>query len=139
MKKHKKTPLVNLLIVLLAGVSSSVWAQESQSNTVYEDSTQVDQLPQYPGGEDVLRSDFIHAFEYPSKAREYKIEGDMILKFIVEIDGSLSRLEVAHGLAYGMDEAAVAAVKMLKRFVPAQKGGKPVRYLYTLPVTCHLE
>ncbi len=99
----------------------------------------VEQEPIYPGGEDKISADVSKNFEYPKLAIENGIEGTVIVRFVVEKDGSISHLELIRGLGYGIDEAALKAVKKLKKFAPAQQNGKAVRYYYSIPVICQLQ
>ncbi len=65
--------------------------------------------------------------EMPEAAKRAGIQGTIVLKVEVKKDGSVRKVTVVKGLGYGLDEAAVAAMKKFK-FKPAKKGGKPVDY-----------
>ncbi len=92
----------------------------------------------YPGGTQAMLKDISRNFDYPTIARENGISGRVIVNFVVEKDGSISNVKVTRGLGYGLDEAAVNAVKKLKRFSPAKQDGKSVRSYYSLPIRCDL-
>ena len=63
---------------------------------------------------------------YPPQARARRIEGEVVLEFVVAADGSPGRVEVVSGQPAGLfDTAAVNAVKRW-RFQPGVKGGGPV-------------
>ena len=64
---------------------------------------------------------------YPStlkKARNQRIEGEVLLEVIFEANGKLRVLRVVRGLGHGLDEAAVHAAEQI-RFKPALKDGQP--------------
>ncbi len=104
-------------------------------NKIYE---VVAQEAEYPGGPSAMLSDIAKNFQYPTVARENGITGRVIVNFVVEKDGSISNIKVTRGLGYGLDEAAVAVVKKLKRFAPAKQDGKSVRSYMSLPIRCEL-
>ena len=65
--------------------------------------------------------------EYPAEAKKQGLEGEVILKLLVDKDGSVSKAEVVQGAGHGMDEAALAAAPRLL-FHPAKKAdGTPFR------------
>lgn len=55
--------------------------------------------------------ELIQQFEadYPDEARDENIEGEVILKIRVEVDGTTSVLSIIKALGYGCDEAASEA------------------------------
>lgn len=63
--------------------------------------------------------------EYTPKAREQGIEGELIVRALLQRDGKIKDVKVEKGLGYGLDERAVAAVKRLG-FLPAQQDGDQV-------------
>jgi periplasmic protein TonB len=62
------------------------------------------------------------------------VEGSVMLSIVVDVNGSVVFAKVIHGPGYGLDEAALGAMKRLK-FHPAIKNGEPVstemKYTYT--------
>jgi TonB family protein len=62
---------------------------------------------------------------YTAEARARKIEGDVVLDVIFSANGSVDVLRVAHGLGYGLDQAAISAARRI-RFRPERIDGKPV-------------
>lgn len=71
--------------------------------------------------------------EYPEKAREQGIQGQLKLEFTVEPDGSVNRIEVIESLHPLCDSAAVEGVRSVN-FVPAKHNGKAIPVRMTLPV-----
>jgi len=71
---------------------------------------------------------------YPRAAREAGIEGRVVLVITVAADGTVSKARVVNGLGYGLDEAALVAVRQF-RFKPGTVDGEPapmeLRYKYT--------
>ena len=72
--------------------------------------------------------------EYPEVARRKKLTGQVVVRFHLDENGTISRLAVMQAEPAGIfDDAAVAAVKKWK-FQPATKDGKPVPYWVELPI-----
>ena len=62
--------------------------------------------------------------EYPAEARKAKLEGTVVVRFVVEADGTVSRENVTKSSDEQFDAAALAAVRRWK-FKPAIEGGEP--------------
>lgn len=67
---------------------------------------------------------------YPVQARQAAIEGVVECRVEIWQDGTVRSVKVVRGLGYGLDEAAVEALKKF-RFKPATVDGQPVQY--TIP------
>ncbi len=72
-----------------------------------------------------LRLLHIYLPEYTSKAREKKIEGELIVRALFQRDGRIKKVKVERGLGHGLDERAIEAVKRLG-FLPAEIDGQSV-------------
>ncbi len=69
--------------------------------------------------------------KYPSLAVVNEIEGRVMLKFIVEKDGSISNIEVASKKnGSGLEEEAIRIMKKIPPYKPGELNGKPVRVSY---------
>ncbi|MYJ03061.1 MAG: energy transducer TonB [Acidobacteria bacterium] len=62
---------------------------------------------------------------YTEEARRRRIEGEVVLEVIVLADGSVGDIRILRSLGYGLDEAAVGAMRDW-RFVPARRQDVPV-------------
>ena len=63
--------------------------------------------------------------EYTGKARDRKIEGEVIVSALFQRDGKIKEAKVEKGLGFGLDERAIEAVKRMS-FLPAQLEGREV-------------
>jgi TonB family protein len=63
--------------------------------------------------------------EYTDVAKKKKVEGTVVLDIVVDKKGNVVDAKVKKGLGYGLDESAVAAVKVWL-YKPAEKDGQPV-------------
>ena len=75
-------------------------------------------------------------FVHPEKALRDSLEGKVFLKFIVNVDGSVSDVRVLRGPEV-FHQAAIDAISQF-RFKPAEHNGKPVAVWMTQPVSFRL-
>ena len=97
-------------------------------------------MPFYPGGDHALIQDLAENLVYPPEAVKEGTQGRVILQFVIKKDGSIDidNITVTRSLSPECDQAAIEAVKKLKKFKPALKDAKPVNVRYTLPVSFKL-
>lgn len=62
---------------------------------------------------------------YSARAKRMGIEGDVVLRVMVDESGSVQDVTVLEGLGFGLTEEAIRAVKRW-RFQPATSGGIPI-------------
>lgn len=72
--------------------------------------------------------------KYPTLALENGIQGNVIVQFIVEKDGSISNTKVLRGVGGGCDEEAQRVIENMPKWTPGRQRGRPVRVQFTLPV-----
>ena len=98
----------------------------------------VEQMPQFPGGEKALMKYLQSHVNYPPMAAENKIQGCVVVRFIVDETGKVSDVTVIHSADYYLDRETVRVCKSLPKFTPARHNGQPVSVWYLLPVTYKL-
>ncbi len=120
----------------------------SNSDKVYNI---VDQMPRFPGCEDGMdlieksncsKQKLLNYIEttlkYPNAAMEKGIKGNVILTFVVEIDGKISNIEVLRDPGGGCgDEAKNIFIKMnefVSPWIPGSLKGIPVRVKYSIAI-----
>jgi protein TonB len=75
--------------------------------------------------------------EFSEEARRSKTAGNVLVNLWVDENGNPSHVHVLRGIGMGLDEKAVAAVKLYK-FKPAMENGKPVTVEMNVDVTFHI-
>jgi TonB family protein len=70
--------------------------------------------------------------KYPQAALDQKIEGEVVVEFLIDTKGRVARTRVVQSVP-GLDEAAVECVRKW-RFKPALKNGKPIATIARVPV-----
>jgi TonB family protein len=71
---------------------------------------------------------------YPSIAKQYNIQGRVVVTFIVNADGSLTDFEIVNGIGSGCDQAAINVLKKSSPWLPATQEGIPISMRYTVPI-----
>jgi 2,3-bisphosphoglycerate-dependent phosphoglycerate mutase len=92
--------------------------------------------PPYRIGGDVKAPVVISRVEpvYPAEARAHGVSGLVILEAVIDRDGKARDVKILKPLPFGVDQAAVDAVKQWK-FSPGTRNGEPVDVLINLTVT----
>ena len=88
--------------------------------------TIVDQMPQFPTGEDGLGRFIGEYMRYPSQAKEENIQGRILCSFIVRKDGTVSDIEVVNGLNHELDNEALRVLSMMPKWTPGKNDNKIV-------------
>ncbi len=100
--------------------------------------TVVEQMPEFPGGEFELLKFIMQNLKNPSVNGEEMVEGKVICRFIVDVDGSVIQPEVIRSLDRFCDAEALKVIRLLPKFIPGKQNGKNVRVWYTILVTFKL-
>ena len=95
---------------------------EAQTNKVYD---KVEVMPEN--------------VKYPEKAQKQKIEGRVIVSFIVEKDGSISEVHPLTAVHPLLDQEAMRLVNNMPKWKPGKVKGKAVRVSFALPVNFSLK
>ncbi len=94
----------------------------------------VEQMPQLIGGLASIQ----RQIRYPEAARVARLQGRVILQFIVDEEGDVQDVNVVRGVGGGLDEEAVRVVEQA-RFRPGMQRGEAVKVKLSLPVTFKLQ
>ena len=97
-----------------------------------------EEMPEFPNGIEGLMDYVAQNVRYPESAKENNLQGRVIVKFVIEKDGSVSNVEVGRGWGNELDEEAVRVVKAMPKWKPGKQDGKPVRVSFMLPINFKL-
>ena len=75
--------------------------------------------------------------DYSETARQRALTGEVVLEVVVRRDGNVGEVKLLHGLGYGLDDRAIAAVRQW-RFAPAERLGVPVDVIVEVGVEFRL-
>jgi len=94
----------------------------------------LEKYPEFPGGHNAFYKYIGRNLRYPMVAREQEISGRVIVRFIIEKNGSLSDIRIIRGIGGGCDEEAVRVLKNSPPWASGVQNGQKVRVAYTMPI-----
>ena len=94
----------------------------------------VEQLPEYPGGMVEFMKWLTANLKYPDVALRHKIEGKVMISFIVNADGSVSDIKLIKGPHKLLNDEALRVAHMMPKWKPGIENGKPCRTMISIPI-----
>lgn len=90
--------------------------------------------PEFPGGLTEMGK-FInrHYYNYLPEYAE-KMSGTIYVRFVVDKDGTIKNIKLLRGIHSDYDNAAIAVVNKMPRWIPGEHYGKPVKVQMDLPI-----
>ena len=98
----------------------------------------VEQPAEFPGGMPALMKWLGNNIHYPEAAQQNDIQGRVIVKFVVEKDGSIGQATILKGVDRDLDREALRVVNKMPKWQPGKNNGVSVRSYFTLPVVFKL-
>jgi TonB family protein len=140
--KTTETPLTKVSVSVkdVNAVQKQTAAVETDQQTgkdkkIYE---VVETPPAYPGGIDALMKFMSENIKYPAEAVKDKIEGKVILGFVVDDTGKVTDIRVVRSVAPMLDAEAIRVVGLMPSWEPGKQKGIPVNVRFVLPVAFKL-
>ncbi len=93
-----------------------------------------EELPSFPGGEDALMRYLQRKIEPTQMAIDARVQGTMILQFVVDVDGSVKDVKVLRKVGFGLEALAIDVMKHMPRWKPGRMGTRAVPVYRTQPV-----
>ncbi|HET7732297.1 MAG TPA: energy transducer TonB [Paludibacter sp.] len=127
-----KTNTSNGVFILV----SKAYARQNTSETVQPVNEEkvydvVENMPQFPGGQQALMSYITRNLKYPRFAKE---SGLVIVRFVVNKEGVVDNIEVLRSVSTDLDNEAVRVVGSLPKWIPGTQNGAKVSVYFTLPI-----
>lgn len=103
--------------------------------------TVVEQMPEFPGGAAEMMKYIQKNIHYPEIEKEAGITGKCFIKFVVEMDGSITNVEILKGVpgGTGCDKEAARVVKSMPKWNIGKQNGRPVRVYFNVPISFKLQ
>lgn len=92
-------------------------------------------MPEFPGGMAAMMKFLGDSINYPIEAKEKKIQGRVVITFVVREDGVVVDPEIVRGVEDSLDKEALRVVSAMPKWVPGKQDGKAVNVKYALPIT----
>ena len=99
----------------------------------------VEQQAEFPGGQAALMKWLSNNIRYPEAAAQNDIQGRVVVKFVVEKDGSIGKAEIVRCVDKDLDREALRVVQKMPKWQPGKNNGVAVRSYFNLPVTFKLQ
>ena len=133
MKKFLIMALMALLGLTTVSAQKTVVAKKNQQ--VFD---VVEKMPEYPGGQAALFEYLSTNVKYPVDAEKQKIQGRVLVTFVVNTDGSITDIEVVKKAFPSLDAEAVRVISGMPKWIPGEQKGQKVRVKYTVPLSFNL-
>ena len=146
----------NLQLIIIFLCVNIITAQETKGDTTFTENKiylmeQVDEIPLFNNctiskGKQALdcfnkemNAHVRKYFNYPERAREDNIQGKVIVKIIINTDGSVAVTAVGPNFGSMLEEETIKIFKLLPPFKPAKLNDKLVPVSYTFPIMFKLD
>ena len=100
--------------------------------------TVVQKIPVFPGGWSVFMQWLTKNLKYPPAAQQNKIQGTVVVSFIVNKDGSVADVKVSTSADPLLDREALRVMKMMPKWKPGMDRNKVCRTMIAVPVVFQL-
>lgn len=121
-------PMMFLSVILMFQVKAQ---EKKEGSDVF---AIVDEMPEYPGGDETLRKDISESVKYPAEAHKKGIAGKIYITFIVNETGKIEDPKIVRGVHPLLDKEALRVMSLLKTWSPGKQDGKTVKVSYTVPI-----
>lgn len=99
----------------------------------------VEEKPSFQGGDANRFSLWVNTrLVYPEIAKDNGVQGRVTLRFTVEKDGSVTKVQVLRGVDPSLDREAVRVVSWSPKWKPGKQRGRTVPVTYIFPVIFQL-
>ena len=133
----KKFIIMSLMALFgLTTVSAQKTVVANKNQQVFD---VVEKMPEYPGGSAALFEYLNGNIKYPADAKKKKIEGRVLVTFVVNTDGSITDIEVVRKAFPSLDAEAVRVISGMPKWIPGEQKGQKVRVKYTVPLNFRLK
>ena len=132
----------SLVLTLTIAIALTTTAFAQTTENPQEDQKVIithDEMPEFPGGKPALIEFLSTNVKYPKDAEKQKIEGKVVVSFVIEKDGSISDVEVTKPVYPSLDAEAVRVIKAMPKWKPGKQDDKFVRVKFKMPVNFRLK
>ncbi|MCF0069446.1 TonB family protein [Dyadobacter sp. CY261] len=93
-----------------------------------------DRWPYFMGGYKAMNKFLANNLEYPDEALEAGVQGSVQVSFLLDEDGNVSSGRIIKSPGAELEEEALRLVRIMPKWTPAQKDGKPIAVWYTISI-----
>ncbi len=93
---------------------------------------------EYPGGQSGWANFLNHNLHYPDRAMNSNSQGEVILQFIIDKDGSVIQPEINKSVEYSLDEEALRIIGICDKWTAAVQDNRKVKSYKRQPIVFKL-
>jgi len=94
----------------------------------------VEQMPQYPGGQEAMMRYLSQHIRYPEQAYTEGIEGRVIAQMVIDTDGNATDITIVRSVHPDLDREAVRVLSDMPQWIPGRQRNQVVKVRYTVPI-----
>ena len=136
LKNLKKKESAELDEIVVVGYSSNE-KQDSENDKKVFDVVEVP--PVFAGGEKAMFEYLSKNIRYPVEAQKQKIQGRVVVQFVVNDEGKVSNAKIVYSIDTYLDAEALRIINAMPDWTPGKQGGKNVSVRYVLPIQFKLQ
>ena len=99
----------------------------------------IEEMPQFPGGDEAMVSWIVNNVRYPSEAIAQKISGLVYVSFTVSATGKVSNAQISKSVHPLLDAEALRVIGSMPYWKPGRQHGQPVDVGFSVPVEFKLD
>lgn len=97
-----------------------------------------DEMPCFKGGESAMINYISKNIKFPVAAKNARVEGFVIVRFVVDEKGKVGDAKVIRSLHPACDFEALKVISGMPNWIPGKDKGKTVAVYYTVPISFKL-
>jgi protein TonB len=121
-------------VVVTGGVSASVASAGAGLATLSAPVDFAEVMPQFEGGLKAMAKFVQKRMKYPNSARHIGMEGIVFVRFVVNVDGTVTDVEVVRGIYKDCDREAARVIALMPAWKPGMQNHSPVAVRMVLPI-----
>ena len=135
-KEHKEKESAELDEIVVVGYSSNEKQDSEKDKKVFD---VVEVPPVFAGGEKAMFEYLSKNIRYPVEAQKQKIQGRVVVQFVVNDEGKVSSAKIVYSIDTYLDAEALRIINAMPDWTPGKQGGKNVSVRYVLPIQFKLQ
>ena len=96
--------------------------------------TVVENMPQFPGGEEARIKYMMENLKYPEAAKKEGLQGTVYVSFVIGKDGQIADAKILRGIGKACDAEALRVVSEMPKWIPGTQKGQAVRVQFNMPI-----
>lgn len=117
-------------------VKFKYWDIDGNETKPEKDPTE--KMPQFPKGDRALMQYILNNLKYPDAAKNAKVQGKVVVKFIVDESGIVRDAIVIKSVHPALDAEALRIINLMPIWKPGISEGQPVSVPFTIPIVFRL-